>query len=420
MSNKNNVNAFKRPFGVEFEIHGLKRSKIASVLKSINIQSYYGDRNDGKKWNIMDDGSIKSFTDVAVSNYLGHTDYNSQTSEVTSPILSGVRGLAAAKKVAKALREAGGFVSDSCGFHVHIDARDLSAEEIVVILMRYSNAEPLIDQWMPLERRGDDNTYCRSCKRSVANLQSNVLFPLALTHKETLAETTGRGGTRDVKLNLLSLTEYKTIEFRQHAGTLSSEAVENWVTFLQHFINESVEIAKTLPLTIPKLDSDTLFQAAILGAIINNTSYDNAGSLCGLTSNDILNTIYPLQTSQERLVASIDDLIKSGVKIQTKKNGIKDIQYCLPTSEINRLVKSKPQAAYEMLVEKIGAFGDKNQWIIEPLFENVTGISRQSNKALADFKDERLNINHALDGIPANVISYYMEKMNAESRIYLP
>lgn len=45
---------------------------------------------------------------------------------------------------------------------------------------------------------------------------------------------------RKFKLNLLSLNKYRTVEFRQHAGTASPAVICSWADFLLAFVRKSM------------------------------------------------------------------------------------------------------------------------------------------------------------------------------------
>ena len=56
----------------------------------------------------------------------------------------------------------GATANRSCGYHVHLDAADLTASDIRAIVTRYADHESEIDAFMPPSRRGNANTYCGS------------------------------------------------------------------------------------------------------------------------------------------------------------------------------------------------------------------------------------------------------------------
>jgi hypothetical protein len=74
-------------------------------------------------WRVVADGSV------------------SNGCEVVSPILSGNEGLQALQTVVRALKAAGATVNNTCGFHVHVDARDLKGAEVCNAVMRYARFE---------------------------------------------------------------------------------------------------------------------------------------------------------------------------------------------------------------------------------------------------------------------------------------
>jgi hypothetical protein len=111
-----------RTFGVEIEYVNMDRrvvaNKVAEALgvQHIHVLPYHG-----------------TICETCQSRVLGYTEWKverdgsvSSGGEVISPILQGEDGFVQIKKVMKAIKEAGGSVSTSCGLHVHLGVRDMT------------------------------------------------------------------------------------------------------------------------------------------------------------------------------------------------------------------------------------------------------------------------------------------------------
>ena len=220
-----------RRFGVEIELVGTTIPRVQDAFDAAGIdlvQQEYNHRT-ATCWKIVPDSSLT----------LGGF-------EVVSPILVGEAGLQTVRKVAAALNAAGASVDRSCGFHVHVDARDLGIDSIVQVAARYNRFENDINTFMPASRR--ESRYCQP----ISNLFENHSIERIL-----------RGGTgylahvdRHHKVNLAAFARHGTVEFRQHSGTVNANKMEKWVRFCLGFVAASivvpvVEAASVEPVAAP-------------------------------------------------------------------------------------------------------------------------------------------------------------------------
>ena len=204
---------FNKRFGIELEIVGISAMQAAAVIRNAGfICEYegYNHTDHADAWKVVTDSSISG-----------------TGCEVVSPILTGEAGLADARKVAEVLEDAGATANRSCGFHVHFDASQMTAEDVRAIFARYARLEAEIDAFMPASRRADNNMYCHTLTRIAERVCA----------EQTLSGMINAQRMRYYKLNLQSYLRHHTIEFRQHSGTCSSAKIANWVLFLSDFID---------------------------------------------------------------------------------------------------------------------------------------------------------------------------------------
>lgn len=196
---------FPRPFGVELESCTTHIRKKDTVFSSVR------------------DGSI-----------LGQ--------EFVSPILYGDDG-------AKAIRDLcaleGTMVDRKCGFHVHLNAKDLNWWQVLQIARGYTLVQSILFDMMPSERRG--NRHCSLIKTPyfLLNTKEQILGSLYM----------GEGGAREGMkkkrvtkryefLNTHAFFYLGTVEIRLHEGTFNSEEILNWVNLNQalfhYFLNTPV------------------------------------------------------------------------------------------------------------------------------------------------------------------------------------
>lgn len=206
-----------RQFGVEIELVGTTIPRVQDALEAAGITVYSQEYNHRttSTWKIVPDGSLTS-----------------GGFEVVSPVLQGEAGIEQVRKVAAAIVAAGGSVDRSCGFHVHVNARDLAIDSIVQIAARYNRFEEEINRFMPASRR--ESRYCR---------------PISELFYNHSIERILRGGTnylghldRYHKVNLAAFARHGTVEFRQHSGTVNAEKMEKWVRFCLGFVESSVVV----------------------------------------------------------------------------------------------------------------------------------------------------------------------------------
>lgn len=196
-------------FGAEFEVilpRGLSREGAAVAVANhsgITVQSAYGARGS---WKVVSDASVSG-------NGIGL--------EFVSPILSGEGGLEQVRKITAALTAIGATVNTSTGFHVHVGAADQAnnAAFFKNVLKLYGRFESALDAIHPASRRASNNSYCKSI--------------VALASRVDSARTTGDvfrlAGDRYHKVNLAAFAKHRTVEFRQHAGTVDGNKAVNWI-----------------------------------------------------------------------------------------------------------------------------------------------------------------------------------------------
>ena len=218
-----------RQFGIEIEGFGITQQAVCDALRAAGIDAAIEGYNHQTRprWKIVYDGSV-----TGTGTGIG-TGW-----EVVSPILKGEEGIAEMIKVADALDRAGAQVDRSCGFHVHVDAEGLSAEEILTVVRRYAAFEYKIDAFMPASRRANTNKYCKSM---VDFLNQNCISSASIdAFRSNLQRIHYRDReARYRKVNLQAYLRHGTIEFRQHSGTRNAQKMANWVRFCLGFVEAS-------------------------------------------------------------------------------------------------------------------------------------------------------------------------------------
>jgi hypothetical protein len=193
-----------RTYGIEIECIlpvGMTHAAIANIISDRGIDCMAEGYNHvtRRHWKVVTDGSLGDYARGA---------------EVVSPKLSGDHGFAEIETVMKALQNAGVTVNQKCGLHVHVGAErdDLAFHQTLAKL--YAAYEGVIDSLMPVSRRSNNNTFCRSLTHASREAIDNCRSMSQLT--SLIGQ--GAAAQRYSKLNMTR--RHPTVEFRQHSGTL--------------------------------------------------------------------------------------------------------------------------------------------------------------------------------------------------------
>lgn len=219
-----------RPFGVEIETVGLTKTELAAAIQAVVNHhvptfGYHGKRCEccGRQytaeekltiWKVESDGSLR------------HQGSTYRTGEVVSPILRGEEGLDEMTRVVNALYNAGARPNRSTGLHVHVEASDLSGEEVARVVEFYTTNQARIDQLVSISRRNS------RWARKYPAYRVESMKQDAANGKDALRAYASKYSV----VNLSPLFSYGTIEFRQHQGTTSAKKVAAWVRFVQGVI----------------------------------------------------------------------------------------------------------------------------------------------------------------------------------------
>jgi hypothetical protein len=151
--------------------------------------------------------------------------------EVVSPILRGQRGLDELQTVCRVLKECRARINKSCGLHLHFDAARFSLQQFKNLVNNYHALETKIDRIMPNSRRSTNNNFCQPVSRTI-NMAG-------VSTARSVQDLVSLSRTRYGKLNLEAWNRHKTVEFRQHSGTIEFEKISHWLTFLHNLVDYS-------------------------------------------------------------------------------------------------------------------------------------------------------------------------------------
>lgn len=254
----------ERTFGVEIECFGKVRSEVhvIRVLKKAGLEVYNqmsGRYDNRRHWIVKDDCSISPDT---------HTKLGI---ELASPILVGKDGLKQVRKVCRVLKKLGFETNKSCGIHVHVGVRDLTASEIYTVIKRYQINETIIDSFMDKSRRANNTEYAQSVgkarwtvlrqyeawklnqktgntrqlrRRTLLISPGNAIHFMEKPKQNPFKSArvlceTADFADRFCKVNTQAYSTYGTLEFRHHHGSVCVTEITNWIKFLVNFVETS-------------------------------------------------------------------------------------------------------------------------------------------------------------------------------------
>lgn len=228
-----------RTFGVELEFYGIPKYLLLSTMKvhgipCVEITNAAQAVTVPVTWAVKGDGSV----------------HGNEPAELVSPVLSGEAGLHEVARVCDLLYALGCEVNWSCGFHVHHNCGDYTGKNMLSLLRLYAKFEPTIDLLVAPSRRLNRNDHCLSlCKdedlswiTALDPSERKRAFEIARAFSQRY-HMTPRGSCRHHKVNIASYNRLRTVEFRQHQGTLEWEKALNWILFTQQLVSKAKQVA---------------------------------------------------------------------------------------------------------------------------------------------------------------------------------
>lgn len=219
-------------FGVEIECGGdVSAIVIRDMFERTGIEvirTGYDHTDSDRTWKIATDGSLGGFA---------------HTYEVVSPILKGEEGLAELEKVCAVLDGLNVKVNSTCGLHVHIGAQAMTGEQVRNIALNFATAEKALEKCTWKSRTGGRWSHRVSGYRNKLRALDVATLPQAYENEaenvaryivDNIYAEPNRQHKRYHTLNLATFAHgHKTIEFRQHQGTLDFTKISNWVYMVQ-------------------------------------------------------------------------------------------------------------------------------------------------------------------------------------------
>ncbi len=157
--------------------------------------------------------------------------------EINTAPAAGDKYIEEVNEICKALKDANAVINNTCGLHVHVDARDFNFYDIRKLALIYEKIEPALFSIVAPSRR--DSRYCKPCgPRYVKDLENNIvpkdnektLIKNVYGRDERIATLKGNKyeDARYSAMNIHSWIYRGTIECRIHQGTASAKKIKMW------------------------------------------------------------------------------------------------------------------------------------------------------------------------------------------------
>lgn len=201
-------------FGIEIECFNIPNEGVNETLDNISREG----------WDFKDDGSIRGENPCEI---------------VSSPLPWNQESFTKVKNTMKIIRDAGGQVNRSCGFHVHVEVPHSWFSEcdmglfFSTLVRRYQDLEEYIDTLVPPSRRGNRNGFCRSLSSMHRDGFEDALADM--DESDSFSEYFD-DFDRYFKLNLAAFARHGTVEFRQFGSTLNGTKAVAWIKFCLAFV----------------------------------------------------------------------------------------------------------------------------------------------------------------------------------------
>ena len=229
-------------FGTEIEMTGITRQRAAEVVAEMfGTEAYYDGTTygvwsvidlEGKKWKFMSDGSIYTQRKVYGRIVDAGGEYST---EMVSPKLS-YDEMGKLQEVVRCLRQHGGFVNESCGQHVHVDASNHTPQSLKNALTIMYCKEDILFKALNVQTRREDE-YCQKVRPMVLEKIRRMPNSTITMEKFKRAWYEGNDGssehynwTRYYALNLHAVFSKGTLEWRCFESTLHAGKVRSNIT----------------------------------------------------------------------------------------------------------------------------------------------------------------------------------------------
>lgn len=194
--------------GIEIEAEN-----IPVQMKDLNTQLYY--------WDIKPDGSLRNYGAEFISKKLRGKDIYLALEELNSRLVE--------FKITPDY-------SDRTSVHIHADARFMTLDQLRSFILYYLIHEPLLFSYVGKNR--EDNNYCVPYYINTAGIKNLSSLFKDISSGEQILNTIHNAKKYEA-MNIKSIQDKGSIEFRLHYGTHNPEIIMRWIKLILSMFKES-------------------------------------------------------------------------------------------------------------------------------------------------------------------------------------
>lgn len=222
------------------------RNKVISILRTNGFQTYdYGSGQGDQQWTVAPNVAIMIEDGRRVDGYLEcDIEISSPPLRFCPEALKRVKRLVGVLKAQFRLE-----VNTSCNFRVHVGnrKRDFPLQTLKHLCMLTAMFEHQLNSLHPAHRVGNESAKTPSALFGGENPWDSISAVQDCRSRGQLVRllaNSGRGLDSGFAVNLLPLVQsaHRTIEFRQHKGTVSGAEMSSWVQVVAGIVNAMHEL----------------------------------------------------------------------------------------------------------------------------------------------------------------------------------
>jgi hypothetical protein len=200
---------YKEPcqyLGIEVEVENSPRD-----LHNLSTVAYWGSKEDGSLRN--------NGREFVTFRGLTTDTYKRAVKLLNDDLLMGV-----SKPIANA----------RTGLHIHMDVSEKPVYDVANILFLYSIFEPI---FFKVSGNREDNIFCLPWYKNSTTLGDVLVQVTDYAQKSRFNDFRWRNYSKYCGLNLSTIAQYGTLEFRMHKGTYNPDDIEKWVDTLTNLFD---------------------------------------------------------------------------------------------------------------------------------------------------------------------------------------
>lgn len=238
-------------FGIEIEMTGIPREKAAEIMgeyfgrsaasEGTYYDAYSAKDSQGRKWTVMSDSSIR--TQKKTNGSIVNANDGAYSVELVSPICH-YEDIETIQEIVRKLREGGALTNESTGIHVHVDASRYDTKSLRNLTNIMRSKEDILYKALQV----DVNREYRYCKKVDDNFlnELNNCKPKTRDELKNIWYQGGDGSrihyheSRYHALNLHSVFQKGTLEFRLFNGTLHAGKIKSYIQLSLAISNQAL------------------------------------------------------------------------------------------------------------------------------------------------------------------------------------